>query len=281
MSASESTPVEPYNVTPTTKTTATAPSSTSTTATSTTPATSTPSTPAPSTQPTPTPNIVLHHLEDSRSQRILWLLEELAVPYTIKRYSRTKSGLAPAELLAVHPLGKSPVITDSGRTVAESGCIVDYLLETYGGGRFDARTYDDRLAVKYWSHMSEGSLMPPLVMLKVFAGVREKAPWLVRPVASGIANAVESAFINPTVQHLFDFIERHVKQQRANKSDFFVGEGLTAADFMMLFPLEAAKVGRGSLPLGEETKVWVDRMHARDAYKMALQKGGEYAYAKM
>ena len=111
--------------------------------------------------------------------------------------------------------------------------------------------------------------------------IREKTPWAVRFVATGITNAVETSFINPTLHKLIDYIEAHLVAQRASGSDFFVGTHLTAADFMMLFPLEGAKAGRGTVPLGSETVQWVERMQARDAYKRALQKGGEYAYAKM
>ena len=228
-------------------------------------------------------NLVVHHLNNSRSQRILWLLEELQVPYTIKRYQRTSADLAPPELLAVHPLGKSPVITDNGRTVAESGAIVDYIIELYGADRFTVNEFDERLSANYWSHFAEGSVMPPLTMLQVFKAVREKTPWGVRFIAAAITHAVETSYINPTVQKQFDYIEQTLKANRAKGSDFFVGRHLTAADFMMLFPLEAvaAAGGRGAGPtLGSETKQWVGRMHARDAYKRALQKGGEYAYAK-
>ena len=229
----------------------------------------------------PSSSIVVHHLNNSRSQRILWLLEELQVPYSIKRYERV-NGLAPAELVAVHPLGKSPVITDSGHTIAESGAIVDYLIQRYGGERFSASDEQERLSLSYWSHAAEGSFMPPLVMLQIFKTVREKTPWAVRFVASGITNAVEGSYINPTVEKQLALVERTLKEQRAKGSDFFVGRHLTAADFMMLFPMEGiAAGGRGTLSLEGEGKQWVQRVHARDAYKRALQKGGEYAYAKM
>ena len=131
------------------------------------------------------------------------------------------------------------------------------------------------------SHASEGSLMPPLVMLRLFSAVREKAPWYVRPVAVGITQAMESGYVMPTLKPWFEMIEKHLAERRAAGSDFFVGTHMTAADFMMMFPLEAAKSGRGGIVLGSETKQWVDKMHAREAYKRGLQKGGEYAFAKM
>ena len=278
MASTDSTPVVAYS----------APHSPHSEAVANTAATTTPPPPTaaasltqPPSQPRLPTNLVLHHLNNSRSQRILWLLEELQLPYTIKRYQRTAGELAPPELLAVHPLGKSPVITDDGRTVAESGAIVDYIIERYGSDRMTASDYDERLAVNYWSHAAEGSFMPPLVMLQVFKAVREKTPWGVRIIASAITNAVETSFLNPTLTKLFELSESQLKANRAKGSGFFVGSHLTAADFMMLFPLEAVASGRGAVKLGSETKGWVDRMHARDAYKRALQKGGEYAYAKM
>ena len=127
-------------------------------------------------------SLVVHHLNDSRSQRILWLLEELAVPYSIRKYLRTPGGLAPPELFDVHPLGKSPVISDGGRVVAESEVIVDYLIRHYGPALSPSPTdEDEQLSVAYWSAMAEGSVMGPLVMLRVFHTVETKSPWLVRP----------------------------------------------------------------------------------------------------
>ena len=270
MASTISTPVEPYT------SNATSSSAAAESSTSLAPSTTASSSSQPqSSQPS---SLVVHHLNDSRSQRILWLLEELQLPYSIKRYQRTSAGLAPSELLAVHPLGKSPVITDNGRTIAESGAIVDYILDRYGASRFAVTDYDERLSVNYYVHAAEGSFMPPLVMLQIFKAVREKTPWLVRPVATAITNAVESSYLNATLQHLFELVEQQLKANRAKGFDFIVGGHLTAADFMMLFPLEGAKYGR--LSMGSETSQWVERVHARDAYKRALQKGGEYSYAK-
>ena len=224
--------------------------------------------------------VVVHHLQDSRSQRIVWLLEELHTPYEIKKYMRVK-GLAPPELLQVHPLGKSPVITDRGRTIAESGVIVDYLIQHYGPSMAASATdEDERLAVAYWSQMAEGSLMGPLVMLRVFNTVKEKAPWYVRPVAKGISDNVDALYLTPTLTALFAYIETQLQAQKAKGSDFFVTNHLTAADFMMLFPLEAASQ-RAPSTMGEATKAWVRRMHARPAYKQGLEKGGEYAFASL
>ena len=225
--------------------------------------------------------LVVHHLQDSRSQRILWLLEEVGHAYSITKYMRTAGGLAPPELIAVHPLGKSPVVTDGGRTLAESGVIVDYLIEHFGPQlRPSASDEDERLSVAYWSQMAEGSLMCPLVMRRVFGAVKTAAPWYVRPVARGISDKVDSLYLEPTLRAQFAFIEAHLQKQRAAGSDFFVSQHLTAADFMMLFPLEAA-LSRASPLVGEETQRYVHAMHARPAYQRAVDKGGEYAFAKM
>ena len=238
---------------------------------------------APSSSSSPTRSgepVVVHHLQDSRSQRILWLLEELGTPYVIQKYLRVK-GLAPPELLQVHPLGKSPVITDHGRTIAESGVIVDYLIQHYGPQLAASSTdEDERLAVAYWSQMAEGSLMGPLVITRVFSTIKTDAPWYVRPIVQRISDAVDSNYLTPTLTSLFNFIEAQLQQQKANGSDFFVTHHLTSADIMLLFPLEAA-VSRAPKTMGEATKAWVHRMHQRDAYKRGLEKGGEYAFAKM
>ena len=154
--------------------------------------------------------LVVHHLENSRSQRVLWLLEELGVPYEVKRYARnTETMLAPPELRAVHPLGKSPVITDDGTTVAESGAIVEYLVERYGNGRLiPAAGTPERLRYTYWLHYAEGSAMPPLLLMLVFNRVETAPmPFFVKPIARQIAGRVKGTFIEPQVKLHFDFME--------------------------------------------------------------------------
>jgi len=223
--------------------------------------------------------IVVHHLNNSRSQRILWLLEELGLPYEIKRYERdAKTMLAPPELLAVHPLGKSPVLTDGDRVVAESGAIVEYLLDTYGASSAlrPAPGTPERLRYNYWLHFAEGSLMPPLVLTLVMGRVKTSPmPFFARPIARGIADKVMSAFVTPNLRRQVAFMEAELAG-----APWFAGPAFTAADIQMSFPLEAASkragVGATATPRIAD---WLARIHARDAYKRALDKGGPYDYA--
>jgi len=217
--------------------------------------------------------ITVHHLENSRSQRILWLLEELGVPYEIVRYERDKtSGLAPAALKAVHPLGKSPVITDDGVVVAETGAIVEYLIDRYGGGRFipPAGT-PERLRYTYWLHMAEGTAMPFLVMTLVFNRVESSAPWLIRPIAKAISAQVKSLFIEPNMKAVLDHMDAELA-----KSPWFAGAELTGADFMMIFPVEAAAVRAGLQTDHPRLHEYLERVHTRPAYRKALERGGPY-----
>lgn len=220
--------------------------------------------------------ITVHHLNNSRSQRVLWLLEELAVEYEVKRYQRdAKTMLAPAELLAVHPLGKSPVIVDGAVTVAESGAIVEYLIGRYGGGRLipPAGT-PERLRYSYWLHYAEGSAMPPLLLKLIFDRVANgPAPWPISVVARRIAATVQGAFIGPQLKRHLDYMEAELASHT-----WFAGEEFTAADVQMSFPLEAAK-SRAGLNAGRP-HLWnfLDRIHSRDAYKRALERGGPYSF---
>jgi len=221
--------------------------------------------------------ITVHHLNNSRSQRVLWLLEELGVDYEVKRYERDKATmLAPASLSAVHPLGKSPVISNGGAVVAESGAIVEYLVERYGGGRLipPAGT-PERLRYTYWLHYAEGSVMPPLLLKLVFDRIKEAPmPFFVRPIARRIADTAMTAFIGPNIVRHFDFIESEL-----GKSTWFAGEALTAADIQMSFPLEAAAVRGDVTKTRPRLRAFLDRIHARPAYKKALERGGAYDYA--
>ena len=184
--------------------------------------------------------LTIHHLENSRSQRILWLLEELGIDYEIKRYERDrKTSLAPPELLAVHPLGKSPVITDGDVTVAESGAIVEYLVNNYDDGRLlPAEGTPERLAYTYWLHYAEGTFMP-LMILSLIMNRIETAPmpFFIRPIAKGIVAKVRGGYLDPNVERNLDFMEATLAE-----STWFCGEDMTAADVMMSFALEAAEV---------------------------------------
>ena len=206
--------------------------------------------------------ITVHHLENSRSQRILWMLEELELPYEIKRYERNKKTmLAPPELRRVHPLGKSPVIDDGGLVIAETGAIVEYLVEK-ADGRLGAPAHRDAaLRYRFWLHYAEGSMMPPL-LLKLVLG---RIPLLGK-------SAVKR--IQPMIDVHLDYVESELAQR-----PWFAGDALTAADVMMSFPLEAARARAGLGASRPATIAWLDKVHARPAYQTALAKGGPYAYA--
>jgi glutathione S-transferase len=209
--------------------------------------------------------ITVHHLENSRSQRVLWMLEELGLPYEIVRYERNpKTMLAPPELRAVHPLGKSPVVTDSedgGRVVAETGAIVEYLVDKADGRLGPPANRDEALAWRFWLHYAEGSLMPPLLVKLVLSRV---------PVMGKLAIKQ----IQPMIDRHLDFVEKTLATR-----PWFAGDALTAADIMMSFPLEAARARGGLNDSRPHTIAWLAKVHARPAYQTALEKGGPYAYA--
>lgn len=221
--------------------------------------------------------LVLHHLNHSRSQRIIWLLEELGVDYTIKLYERDPVTIrAPKSLKKVHPLGKSPVITDGDITVAESGTIIEYLVKTYDQkSAFTADAGQAATDVSYWLHFAEGSLMPPLLMALLFDKVKESPmPFFVKPIAKGISSKVMSEFVQPEIDSLLAFIESHL----AGK-EWFVGGKLTGADFQMSFPLEAL-VAKGKISDSNCPNIcaFVKRCQSRPAYLEGLSKGGDYEY---
>jgi len=222
--------------------------------------------------------IVVHHLNNSRSQRILWLLEELGLAYEIKKYERDpKTMLAPPELKKVHPLGKSPVITDDDNVVAESGAIVEYLVERYGQGRLvpPAGT-PDKLRYNHILHFAEGTAMPPLLMKLVFDRIEtQKMPFFVKPIAKGIAAKVKQMMILPNLQNNLNFLEAEL-----NKSTWFAGEEFTAADVQISFVLEASAARAGLDARYPKLTTFLARIHARPAYQRALERGGKYAYAK-
>lgn len=221
--------------------------------------------------------ITVHHLNDSRSQRVLWLLEELELPYEIKHYQRDpKTMLAPEALRQVHPLGKSPVITDGEVTVAESGAIIDYLIDRYAQGRFvPAAGSPEHLRYRYWLHFSEGSAMPPLLLKLVFERIKHtRMPFFVKPIARGIANKVLDALVEPNLKRQLDFMESELA-----RSDWFAGSEFTAADIQMSFPLEASRQRAGLDATRPRLMAYLSRIHARPAYQRALARGGPYSFA--
>jgi glutathione S-transferase len=220
--------------------------------------------------------LTVHHLNNSRSQRVLWLLEELGVPYEIVRYQRQKNMLAPPELHVVHPLGKSPVITDGGNTIAESGAIIEYIVGNYGDGRLiPPPQTPERLRYTYWLHYAEGAAMPPLLMKLIFSLMPRRASLLMRPVVNKIADQALATIVNPQLRQHMAFWENEL-----GKSEWFAGTEFTAADIQMSFPLEAA-ASRGGLENGHpKAMAFLARIHARPAYQRALEKGGPYSVGK-
>jgi glutathione S-transferase len=207
--------------------------------------------------------LVVHHLNDSRSQRILWLLEELSVPYEIKFYQRdATTRLAPPELTAVHPLGKSPVITDDGRTVHESGAIIDYVIRRHGGGRLAPALGSDAYETyNQWLHYAEGSAMLPILLNMYVSRLGEAGAPLHERIASELSN------------HL-GYIDRALAG-----GDWILGGELSGADINLSFVGEVAVMLGKSAEL-PNLKAWVDRFQARPAYRRALEKGGAYSFAR-
>lgn len=206
--------------------------------------------------------IIVHHLENSRSQRILWMLEELGLDYEVKRYERNpKTMLAPPELKRVHPLGKSPVIQDGDTVVAETGAIIEYLVEKADGRLGPPAHRDAELRYRFYLHYAEGSLMPPLLVKLVLSRVP-------------IFGKAGQRRIQPMIDVHLDYLEREL----ANR-EWFVGDDLTAADIMLSFPLEAARARAGLDASRPNLTAWLARVHARPAYQRALERGGPYAYA--
>jgi len=222
--------------------------------------------------------LTVHHLNNSRSQRVLWLLEELGVPYELQKYQRdAKTMLAPPELTQVHPLGKSPVVTDDGITVAESGAIIEYLLETYGAGRLQPTPgSEEARRLRYWLHFAEGSAMPPLLLKLIFdrIGSGDGAPFFAKPIARGIAAKVKGLMIEPNLKRQLDFMEGELA-----KSEWFAGSDFSAADIQMSFPVEAAAQRAGLDASRPKLMAFLKKIHARPAYRRALERGGPYSFA--
>ncbi len=219
--------------------------------------------------------IIVHHLNNSRSQRILWLLEELQLKYRIQRYERNpETMLAPASLRKVHPLGKSPVISDDGRIVAESGAIIEYLIERYGEGAMaPARDSEQFLQYRYWLHFAEGSAMTPLIMKLVFDRLETAPmPFFIRPIAKGIAKKVKREFVLPRIAEHLQYLEASLAD-----SPWFAGEELSGADVQLSFVLEAAAARGGLDERYPKLADFMQRIRARPAYKRALKRGGEFS----
>ena len=219
--------------------------------------------------------IKLHHLNNSRSQRVLWMLEELGLDYELVRYERDPQTLeAPASLRQVHPLGKSPVLEDGDLVLAESAVIIEYLAEHYGPHLLPEAGTAARRQCSYWLHYAEGSLMPLLLMKLIFQKVKSgPMPFFAKPIAKGIAGKVTGSFIDPRLNQHLDFVEAEL-----GDSPWLLGESMSAADFQMSFPLEAAR-SRGGLGSRPCLNAYVDRIHAHPSYQRALAKVGDYAYA--
>jgi glutathione S-transferase len=218
--------------------------------------------------------IVVHHLNNSRSQRVLWLLEELGLPYEIKCYERDpQTMLAPASLREVHPLGKSPVITDGELTLAESGAIIEYLVERYGNGRLvPASGTPEHWRYTYWLHYAEGSAMPPILLKLIFDQIEKNPmPFFVRPIARSIASRVKSSFIEPQLTQHLDYMEAEI-----GKNTWFAGNEFSAADIQISFPLEAAVARAGLNASRPKLMAFLNRIHTRPAYQQALERGGAY-----
>jgi len=226
--------------------------------------------------------ITVHHLENSRSQRVLWLLEELGAGYEVKRYDRDKkTNLAPKALMAVHPLGKSPIIVDNGvagdgATIVETGAIIEYLLDRHDGGALiPAAGSPEFLRYKYWLHAAEGSYMPPLVTALLLNRMdTAPMPFFVKPIARKLTKAVREGYLTHTMVALFQYLDAEL-----GKNEWLAGSQFTAADIAMSFPIEASlqrvDVARTLVNLAP----YVEKIHARPAYQRALEKGGPYAYA--
>lgn len=220
--------------------------------------------------------IIVHHLNDSRSQRVLWLLEELGLPYEVRRHQRdAKTRLAPPELRAVHPLGKAPAIEDGDVRVAETGAIVEYLLETHGAGRLrpPAGTEDGR-RFTYWLHYAEGSAMPPLLLKLVFGLLPSRSPALLKPLVRGIAAKAQTGFVDPQLKAHVAFWEAEL-----GRSAWFAGDAFSAADIMMSFPVEAGADRAFDRTAHPRLDAFLQTIHARPAYRRALERGGPYTYA--
>lgn len=219
----------------------------------------------------------LHHLENSRSFRILWLLEELNVDYQLTCYERNKAYLAPDSLRKIHPLGHAPILEVDDRALVESGFIIEYLLRHYDKEQMFKPTDDNEAAWEaytFWMHFCEASIMPPLVMRLVFTKVVAKSPMLVKPISKNIQKQVESSMIEDSINSVLTMME-----QQLQDNHWFAGEAFSAADIQMYFAVVAAK-SRAGLNDGKYANLlnWLKRCQERDAFKRAEEKGGRIQF---
>lgn len=218
------------------------------------------------------PSVTVHHLERSRSHRVLWLLEELGVPYAIETYLRDPETMrAPPSLKEVHPLGKSPVVAIDGTIYAESGAILEHLVERFGEGRLrPAPDSDDHRRYRFFLHYAEGSVMPPLLVRLITDKVKgAKLPFFVKPIAKGIVAKIEESYTGPEIAGHLRFLEAELADRA-----FFAGDAFTAADVQMSYPIEAARERGGLGPSSPNLMAWLARIHERPAYQRAIERGG-------
>ena len=217
--------------------------------------------------------ITLHHLENSRSQRVLWMLEELGIDYDIKIYKRDKkTSLAPAALKKIHPTGKSPIIEHGGNVIAETGAILEYLVEHHGGALAPAPNTQDYLRYKYWVHAAEGSYAAPLVLMLMLNRMETAPmPFFAKPIARRLTKGVRDAYLDHTLKALFDHLHDEL-----GRSEWLAGDQLSAADIAMSYPMEGFSV-RGDIKRYPRIRAFLDRIHARPAYLRAVERGGPYA----
>ena len=217
--------------------------------------------------------ITVHHLENSQSVRVLWLLEELGVDYEIKHYARDKqTSLAPEVLKALHPMGTSPTITDGDMALAESNAIVDYILDKHGDGRLrPAPGTSERTRYLFWFHAAQGSFMPLLIIKLMVNRFVSGAPFFVKPIMRSAVGRVEALFLRPRIDKMLDHIEAEL-----GRSPWFAGEALTAADIVMGYCMEVAAVRAGMDARYPNSLAFLERMRVRPAYKTAIEKGGPF-----
>lgn len=216
--------------------------------------------------------LIIHHLENSRSHRVLWLLEELGLDYEIKFYKRDpKTDLAMDDLKAIHPLGKSPVITDGELVLAETAAILQYIVERYGDGKLSAPWGSaQQIKQNYWLHAAEGSLMPYLIMDLVTSRIGSNAPFIIRPIAKAIAAEVDKGFTHPNLCRFIRYMEAEL-----GKSQWFGGDEFSIADIQMGYPVEAAFARLGLGEKQPKLAAFLAAIRARPAYKAAIDKGGK------
>ncbi|MEZ4320906.1 MAG: glutathione S-transferase [Myxococcota bacterium] len=217
------------------------------------------------------PDITLHHLDNSRSQRILWLFEELELEYAITEWKRDpKTFRAPPGLRAIHPLGKAPLVQIGDTVLAESGAILESVLERFGEGRLVPTDAEGRERYRFWLHYAEGSLMPPLLLKLVVGQLRSRRiPFFAKPVTRAIADRIDSGFTDAEIDAHFSFVDAHLA-----KHPYFAGSELSGADIQMSFPLEAGMTrGAGERP---HIQAYLARIAERPAYRRALEKGGGF-----